>query len=79
MRQKTTIIFCSFYILIGALSARGENVRDPEAADVPGRGAAAVEMARYEKEFSSVRLEPARRNSQPGIAVIFEGTDDLHY
>ena len=26
-----------------------------------------------------MRLEPARRNSQPGIAVIFEGTDDLHY
>jgi thiol:disulfide interchange protein len=79
MRRKTTIIFCSFYIFIAGFSAHGENVREPEAADVPGRGAAAVEMARYEKEFSSVRLEPARRNSQSGIAVIFEGTDDLHY
>ena len=79
MRRKTVVIFCSFYILIAGLSADGENVPEPEAADIPDRDAAAVEMARYEKEFSSVRLEPARRNSQPGIAVIFEGTDDLHY
>lgn len=79
MRRKTAIIFWSFYIFIAALSARGENPREPEATDVPNRDTAAVEMARYEKEFSSVRLEPARRNSQPGIAVIFEGADDLHY
>jgi thiol:disulfide interchange protein len=38
-----------------------------------------VELARYEQEFSSVRLEHARMNSHFGIAVVFEGTDDLHY
>jgi len=79
MRRKTVVIFCSFYILIPGFSARAENVPEIEATDVPNRDTAAVELARYEKEFSSVRLEPARRNSQPGIAVIFEGTDDLHY
>ncbi len=40
---------------------------------------ASVELLRYEDQFSSVRLEPARMNQKPGLAVIFEGTDDLHY
>jgi len=40
---------------------------------------ASVELARYEKEFSSAHLEPARMDGQRGVAVIFEGSDDLHY
>jgi len=39
----------------------------------------AVEIARHEAEFSSVRFEPARMGGQAGIAAIFEGTHDLHY
>ncbi len=39
----------------------------------------AVEVARYEDESSRAHLEPARRNDQPGLAVVFTGTDDLHY
>ncbi len=38
-----------------------------------------IELVRFEKEFSSARLEPAQMDSKTGIAVIFEGTDDLHY
>ena len=38
-----------------------------------------IELVRFEKEFSSARLEPAHMDSKTGIAVIFEGTDDLHY
>ncbi len=38
-----------------------------------------IELVRSEKEFSSARLEPARIGEKAGIAVIFEGTDDLHY
>jgi len=38
-----------------------------------------IELVRYEDEFSSVRIEPARIGFKSGIAVIFEGTDDLHY
>ncbi len=38
-----------------------------------------IELVRSEKEFSSARLEPARIDEKAGIAVIFEGTDDLHY
>ena len=38
-----------------------------------------VEIARYENEFSRARLEPAEFDGQKGIAVVFNGTDDLHY
>jgi len=40
---------------------------------------ASVELVKYKKEFSSARLEPARMGAKSGVAVIFEGTDDLHY
>ncbi len=43
------------------------------------RGAPYGELVRSEKEFSSARLEPAQMGPKAGIAVIFEGTDDLHY
>lgn len=38
-----------------------------------------VEIAKHEDQVSSARLEPARMGEQPGIAVHFEGTEDLHY
>ena len=37
------------------------------------------ELARHENQFTSVRVEPARMAGKPGIAVVFEGTNDLHY
>ncbi len=56
----------------------GQVSRDSNAAT--GTGASdRVEIARQDKEFSSARVEPARRGEQAGIAVVFEGTDDLHY
>lgn len=47
----------------------------PIVTDVP----AGVELLRYEKEFTTVRIEPARMGQEFGIAAVFEGTDDLHY
>ena len=38
-----------------------------------------IELIRYEKEFSNIHIEPARIDSKTGLAVIFEGTEDLHY
>jgi thiol:disulfide interchange protein len=38
-----------------------------------------VELASHENQASSARLAPARMGHKSGIAVIFEGTDDLHY
>ena len=40
---------------------------------------AATLITQYEDQSSSVSVQPARMSDTPGIAVIFEGTDDLHY
>ncbi|MCL5282621.1 MAG: thioredoxin family protein [Planctomycetes bacterium] len=50
------------------------------AQDSGGASAArVVEIVRSEKEYSHARLEPARVDGRLGLAVIFEGTEDLHY
>lgn len=38
-----------------------------------------VLLASVDKESSFAHIEPARMNSQQGIALIFQGTSDLHY
>jgi len=38
-----------------------------------------VEVARYEQEYSTARVEPARMGDKDGVAVAFEGTSDLHF
>ncbi len=64
MRERAAAIFWIICIFATACCAFGQN---------------AVELARHGQEFSNARLEPAQMRSKPGIAVIFEGTDDLHY
>ena len=69
-------------ILAGALSlalyvvpglARGVQSAGPvDKAD-------AIRIVRYENEHSDARLEPVRKDGQPGLAVVFAGTKDLHY
>ncbi len=39
----------------------------------------AVRIAKDANEYSDARLEPAQMDGKGGIAVIFEGTEDLHY
>lgn len=36
-------------------------------------------LVQYENQSSGARIEPAQMAGRPGIAVVFEGTDDLHY
>ncbi len=38
-----------------------------------------VEVARYEQEYSTARVEPARMGDEEGVVVVFEGTSDLHF
>ncbi len=38
-----------------------------------------VELARYEDEHSVAHVKPAKAGDQPGLAIHFEGTEDLHY
>jgi len=72
MREKSAAIFWVVLVFAVTGGAWGENASG-SASTAP------VELARYEKEFSSARIGPARMDGQKGIAVIFEGTDDLHY
>ncbi|MFC1737795.1 protein-disulfide reductase DsbD family protein [Planctomycetota bacterium] len=70
MRGKTVVIFWLVLTLI--FSASQVFADEPQTSDF-------IELLRYENQFSSVRIEPARMDQKQGIAVIFEGTDDLHY
>jgi len=43
--------------------------------DVPAK----TLITQYQDQSSSASIQPARMDGKPGIAVVFEGTDDLHY
>ena len=70
-----TFAVCIFVI---ACCAWSQNQVEPNSA-TSDSVTAGIELARYENEFSSVRFESARMDTAFGLAVIFEGTDDLHY
>ncbi len=57
---------------------RGQEAAEPNST-ITNDVTASLELARYEQEFSSASFKPARLGQDTGIAVIFEGTDDLHY
>jgi len=84
MQDKTAVILCTLCILSANTHARSETASETNSTALLGKistdvSAGSIELVRYENEFSSVRIEPARMDSKPGLAVIFEGTDDLHY
>jgi thiol:disulfide interchange protein len=49
------------------------------AATAPAGSGEAVELAHSEKESSRAHLEFVKLAGQPSVAVVFEGTKDLHY
>jgi thiol:disulfide interchange protein len=51
---------------------------EPNAAALSQR-TSPVEIVRSEGEYSRVHIEPARLADHSGLAVMFEGTPDLHY
>ncbi len=59
-----------------SLTAQTENQPAPTNTIEVTTGTKLVE---YEQESSSAHIEPARMSDKVGIAIIFEGTDDLHY
>ena len=65
-------------MLLFTCCAWGRDTNQPNLTDTRNINSG-VELARYENEFSSVRFEPAKMDANFGLAVIFEGTDDLHY
>jgi thiol:disulfide interchange protein len=66
----------SFFVV--ASFASGQETDEPNST-ITGDMTSSMELARYEQEFSSASIKPAHLGQNHGIAVIFEGTDDLHY
>jgi len=54
-------------------------VRAGAVSAAPAPTAGALEIVRYQNERSEARAEPARLDGRPGLAVLFEGTSDLHF
>jgi thiol:disulfide interchange protein len=48
-------------------------------ATLPLHASAATIITQYQDQSSSASLQAVNINGKPGLAVIFEGTDDLHY
>ncbi len=67
MDATKPILVCAFFVVFLAAALFG--------AEPAGR----IEVIRYESEYSSVAVEPTRVDGRPGLAVVFQGTDDLHY
>ena len=78
MADRVTAVRWIILILALSCCSWGRDVNQPPSTS-PDVTPATLELARYLTEFSSVRLEPARMGSAPGIALVFEGTADLHY
>ncbi|MHC4572654.1 MAG: protein-disulfide reductase DsbD family protein, partial [Planctomycetota bacterium] len=72
MWKEAALTFCLSLVLVLGPAGRAEDA-------VGSTGSAGVVIAQYGKESSSARIVPARMDGRPGIAVVFEGTDDLHY
>jgi thiol:disulfide interchange protein len=72
MFSRTVRAIIVFFVLLFVSSVYA-------VADEPSSSTSWVEIAHYENEYSRARLEPAEFNGSKGIAVVFEGTDDLHY
>jgi thiol:disulfide interchange protein len=45
----------------------------------PAFAAEEVEIAKYEDQHSTARIEPVQLDGKPAVAVVFDGTDDLHF
>jgi thiol:disulfide interchange protein len=71
-------IISAVCVFASACCAWGQKSDEPNSTTA-GSVATIVELARYEDEFSSVHIEPVRIDALFGLAVIFEGTGDLHY
>lgn len=76
MGERTTTILSAVCIFLVTCCAWGQNTADSNSATT---GDSAVEIARFQNDYSTARLQPALLDGKAGIAVIFEGTDDMHY
>jgi thiol:disulfide interchange protein len=82
MREKSVAILWIVLLVVLNTYVLSQAADEPNSAGPDASNninGASVEIARSGNEVSSARLEPARMGEQPGMAVHFEGTEDLHY
>ncbi len=87
MREETSlklerVLFAGALLIVGSFVispyARGQEAAELNIT-IAGDAITSTELARYENNFSIAHIEPARLDQNAGIAIIFIGTDDLHY
>lgn len=81
MVSKDTLLKSIFWIVcvfIAISSATAQTANKP-ASTIITDITSSVKLVEYEQESSSAHIEPARMDDKAGIAIIFNGTDDLHY
>ncbi len=83
MSKRAIILLGTIYILLLGSTVYSENTnkltKSPSYENPTNVTTGSTELVRYQNEFSFAHIEPARINSNLGLAVIFEGTEDLHY
>ena len=82
MRIKAVVILLIAFLVSAGAYARNDIAVTPLSTGLAGSVdiiSASVEIAKHENQASSAFLVPARFGDKFGIAVVFEGTDDLHY
>ncbi len=79
MQERITAILCIICVFTAMSLASGESTIEPSSTVTIDTVTSRVELIRYENEFSNIRIESARMSSKPGLAFLFEGTEDLHY
>ena len=72
MREKIIVSAGVLCVLTACLNLWGQNA--PSSIQT-----GSVELVKYEKEISSAHIAPVAMSGRPGIAVIFDGTSDMHY
>jgi thiol:disulfide interchange protein DsbD len=75
MMGTKPVLTCAISLALYLVPSLARGVQSAPPADRADAG----RIVRYEKEHSDARLEPVRLDGQAGLAVVFEGTKDLHY
>jgi thiol:disulfide interchange protein len=79
MRKKAAAILWTVLLVTVNTCALAQAATASNSTSSNDAAGTALELARDKNQVSSAYLSPARMADKPGIAVIFEGTDDLHY
>ena len=76
MKTRSLLLVCA---VIAAAVNRPGMAQGSEGSDLAPAPAGTIELVRYQEEYSRVDLKATQRDSRAGLAVVFRGTEDLHF